>query len=76
MKTSRYEDNSIPVTELSSALLSTCLTLGTIMETCRLKKGNFKILNDEDVRKNWITKNILEEVKENYIYIGSSKENC
>ena len=52
IKTNRYDDNSIPVIELSRALLSSCLTLGTIMETCRLKKGNLKILNVQDVKKN------------------------
>ena len=42
IKTSRNNDNSIVIYE-PRALLSSCLTLGTIMETCRKKKGNRKI---------------------------------
>ena len=43
------------------------------METCRLKKGNLKILNAEDVRETCIMRNILEEVEENMFIVSSIK---
>ena len=74
IKTSRYDDNSIPVIELSRALLSSCLTLGTILGTCRLRKANLKILNVQDVRKTWMMRRITDEKhlrrRENYVYIS------
>ena len=69
---SRHLDTmTIPVIELSRALLSSCLTLGTILETCRLKKANLKMSeNVQDVRKTWMMRNTLEEEMTSHVTNG------